>query len=61
MQANPINFKFMYTSKNEDLDFECKNVTIEHKESVKLLGININNMLSLPNMLAISFGNVASS
>ncbi len=53
----------MHTSKGKDvLNYECKNVQIESGESVKRLGININNMLKcLPNMLAMSFGNVAST
>ncbi len=45
MQANPVKFQFMYTSKNEDVEFECRNIKIEFEESVKLLGINIDNRL----------------
>ncbi len=45
MQANPVKFQFMHTSKNEDIEFECRNIKIESEESVKLLGINIDNML----------------
>ncbi len=44
MQANPVKIQFMHTSKNEDVEFECKNIKIESEESVKLLGINIDNM-----------------
>ncbi len=25
MQANPVKFQYMHTSKNEDVDFECNN------------------------------------
>ncbi len=35
----------MHTSKNEDVEFECRNIKIESEESVKLLGINIDNRL----------------
>ncbi len=45
MQANPVKFQFMHTSKNEDVEFECRNIKIESEESVKLLGINIDNRL----------------
>ncbi len=45
MQANPVKFQFMHTSKNEDVEFECRNIKIESEESVNLLGINIDNML----------------
>ncbi len=45
MQANPVKFQFMHTSKKEDVEFECRNIKIESEESVKLLGINIDNML----------------
>ena len=37
MQANPVKFQFMHTSKNEDDEFECRNIKIESEESVKLL------------------------
>ncbi len=45
IQANSLKFQLMHTSKNEDVDFESKNVKIKYEESVKLLGINIDNML----------------
>ncbi len=45
MPANPIKFQLMHTSKNEDVEFECRNIKIESEESAKLLGINIDNML----------------
>ncbi len=32
MQANPVKFQFMYTSKNEDVEFECRNIKIESEE-----------------------------
>ncbi len=35
----------MHTSKNEDVEFKCRNIKIESEESVKLLGINIDYML----------------
>jgi hypothetical protein len=41
MQANPVKFQFMYTSDEKNVVFECRDMTIEAEESVKLLGINI--------------------
>ncbi len=29
MHANPVKFQFMHTSKNEDVEFECRNIKIE--------------------------------
>ncbi len=26
MQANTVKFQFMYTSKNKDVEFECRNI-----------------------------------
>ncbi len=45
MQANPVKYQFMHRNKDEDVEFECRNIKIEFEESVKLLGINIDNML----------------
>ncbi len=45
MQANPIKFQYMHTSKTEDIVFECKDIQIQPDEIVTLLGIRIDNML----------------
>ncbi len=37
MQANPVKFQFMHTCKNEDVEFECRNIKIESEESVNFL------------------------
>ncbi len=36
MQANPIKFQYVHTSKTEDIVFECKNIQIHADEIVKL-------------------------
>ncbi len=45
MQANPIKFQYMHSSKTEDIVFECKDIQIQADEIVKHLGIHIDNML----------------
>ncbi len=45
MQANPIKFQYMHTSKTESIVFECKDIQIHPDEIVKRLGIHIDNML----------------
>ncbi len=45
MQANPIKFQYMYTSKTEDIVFEFKDIQIQLYKIVKLLNIHIDNML----------------
>ncbi len=45
MQANPIKFQYMHTSKSEDIVFECKDIQIQADEIIKHLYIHMNNML----------------
>ncbi len=48
MQANPVKFQYMHTSKTEDIVFECKDIQIQPDKIVKRLGIHhIHNMLKL--------------
>ncbi len=46
MQANPITFQYMHTSKTENIVFESKDIQIQACEIVKRLGIHIDNMLN---------------
>ncbi len=55
MQANPITFQYMHTSKTEDIVFECKDIQIQPDEIVKHLGIHIDELKNQVNYLSFIY------